>query len=123
MLVQSSISFVIGCFAKHDFYFFNYQQLSLKLTANWTSGSTHHPCKEITLGQDLNNFSISVLKVETGLKVVVYQQIRKLFLKSNCQGYRFCGQVKIPRHLEKQDRFKTCCVTRLSTFFSFVKAS
>ena len=45
--VQSSNGFVIGCFEKHDFYFIYFQQLSLKLTANWTSGSTPSPCKDV----------------------------------------------------------------------------
>ena len=48
-LVQLSISFWISCFEKHNFHFLLFQQPSLKLIDNCTSGSAPSPCIEISL--------------------------------------------------------------------------
>ena len=48
-LVQLSISFLICCFEKCDFYFLLFLQLSLKLIDNWANGSAHSPCIVISL--------------------------------------------------------------------------
>ena len=47
-LVQLSISFLIGCFEKHNFYFLLFKQPSLKLIDNCTSGSAS-PCIKISM--------------------------------------------------------------------------
>ena len=38
-IVQLLINFLMSCFEKHDFYFLFFQQLSLKLNDNCTSGN------------------------------------------------------------------------------------
>ena len=53
-LVQLSISFVISCFEKLDFYFFPFLQLNLKLIDQCTSGSTPFPLYGDFPGSGLN---------------------------------------------------------------------
>ena len=75
-LVQSSISFLISCFEKHNFYFHLFQQPSLNLMDNFTSGRALSPCLDISLcrrnlnqvGSDKNleNFNHSIFKSWTG---------------------------------------------------------
>ena len=52
-LVQLSISFLIGCFEKHNFYFLLFKQPSLKLIDNCTRGS--EPCPFIKISLDYPN--------------------------------------------------------------------
>ena len=47
--VQLSISFLISCLEKYDFYFLLFQQLSLKFIDNCTSGNAPSPFIEISL--------------------------------------------------------------------------
>ena len=53
-LVQSSISILISCFEKQDFYSLVFQQLSFKLIDNCTRGSAPSPWMKISLVRAVN---------------------------------------------------------------------
>ena len=60
--MQSFNSFLISCFEKPNFYFLVFQQLSLKLIDNCTSGSAFSACIKISLHEH------SILNLDNGVK-------------------------------------------------------
>ena len=83
LLVQLPISFLISFFEKQNFNFLLFQQLSLKLIDNCTSGNAPSPCMEISLQKHFwifFNLKIILLKTFCNLRRVISFILWLLFI-------------------------------------------